>query len=49
MLRATCGLPSLAVYRTAFDAVGWSRIRELRYAPREVFPFLAELLRGNLH
>lgn len=27
------GLPSLAVYRTAFDAVGWSRVKELRYRP----------------
>lgn len=29
------GLPSLAVYRTAFDAVGWSRVKEVRYRPDE--------------
>jgi len=29
------GLPSLAVYRAAFDAVGWSRVKELRYGARE--------------
>lgn len=29
------GLPSLAVYRVAADAVGWSRVRELRYGPQD--------------
>lgn len=29
------GLPSLAVYRTAFDAVGWLRVQELRYKARD--------------
>lgn len=29
------GLPSLAVYRTAFDAVGWLRVKELRYCPQD--------------
>lgn len=29
------GLPSLAVYRTAFDAVGWPRVKEIRYRPHD--------------
>src|SRR5690606_5949398 len=33
--RDSLGLPSLAVYRAAFDVVGWSRIKELRYDPGE--------------
>lgn len=33
--RDSLGLPSLAVYRAAFDVVGWSRVRELRYDPGE--------------
>ena len=31
--RDSLGLPSLAVYRAAFDVAGWSRVKEIRYDP----------------
>lgn len=43
------GLPSLAVYRAAFDAVGWTRLREIRYAPdnRDPEGLVATMLQGD--
>lgn len=43
------GLPSLAVYRAAFDAVGWTRLREIRYAPdnRDPAGLVATMLQGD--